>query len=73
MAAEYFVTWTERGMLQLLPEIKDIHAQVQKFENCNEELIQKWLMEVKAPFALLASYISYIKHSSYLLSPSDVD
>jgi len=30
-------------------------------------------MEVKAPFALLASYISYIKHSSYLISPRDVD
>jgi hypothetical protein len=38
-----------------------------------QELVQKGLMEVKAPFALFASYISYIKHSSYLISPRDVD
>jgi hypothetical protein len=27
---------------------------------------------VKDPFALFASQISYIKHSSYLISPRDV-
>jgi hypothetical protein len=72
MAAEYFDTWTERDVLQLLPEIKDIHAEMQKFKNSNEELVQKGLMEVKDPFALFASQISYIKHSSYLISPRDV-
>lgn len=58
MAAEYVLTWTEKGMLRLLPEIKGIHAQVYKFKNCNDELIRKWLTEVKAPFALFAFSIS---------------
>ena len=58
MAAEYVLKRTEKGMLQLFPEIKDIHAQVYTFKNRNVELIRKWLMEVKAPFALFAFYIS---------------
>ena len=57
MAAEYVLTWTEKSVLQLLPEIKDIHAQVYTFKNHNVELIRKWLTEVKAPFALFAFYI----------------
>ena len=72
MVAEYVLTWTEKSMLQLLPEIKGIHTQEYTFKNCNVELIRKWLLEVKAPFALFA-FLFLPKHSSYLISPKDVD
>ncbi len=72
MAAEYVLTWTEKSVLQLLPEINDIHAQVYTFKNHNVELIRKWLLEVKAPFALFP-FLFLPKHSSYLIPPRDVD